>query len=168
MDAAMAVALGLVEAHAAGEDEVGAGEQRGLEIEQLARGPAEQRQLVHVVVDAQIAVQMARERHGHRGVVPEDARLRRLASEKILDEVALLENDVVRIEALRELRDRDRDSLRPDAQIEVRDDARLEPRLFDEQDAVVPRGAVQEVLRPLPDEIPAQMREADQKTGSSV
>ena len=76
MHVAMPVALGLVEAHAAREDEIGAGEQIVLESDHSLRGAAEKRQFVHVVVDAQIAFEMAREGDRHRRVVPENPRRR--------------------------------------------------------------------------------------------
>ena len=72
------------------------------------------------------------------------------------------------VEPLGQHRNRDGDALRAGAQVHVRRDAGLEDRLLDHQDAVMLRGAAQEVLRTLPHEIPAQVREADQEGRSGV
>jgi hypothetical protein len=43
-----------------------------------------------------------------------------------------------------------------------------EDRLFDDQDVVLLRGAAEKVLRPLPDEVPSKMGEADEERTSGV
>jgi len=42
-------------------------------------------------------------------------------------------------------------------------DARLEERLFDDQNIVMLGGTAEQMLRTLPDEIPPQMRETDEE-----
>ena len=68
----VAVLLGLVEARAAGEDEVGLGDQFLLQVEQHGRRETEFRQLVHAVIDDDVGVDAARERQHHRRVIPGD------------------------------------------------------------------------------------------------
>ena len=60
MDAVVAVLLRFVEARAASEDEVGAVDKLLLKVEQLFRGEAELRKLVHAVVDDDAGVEMPR------------------------------------------------------------------------------------------------------------
>ena len=165
---AVPVPLRLVEAHAAGEDDVGAPEQLGLVVDHLLRGAAEKRELVHVVVDAQIAFEMARERHRHRRVIPKDARRFRLAGEKAVDQAALPRGHVALAQALGQDRRRDGDAAGTFRHVHARPRALLEERLFDLQHAIMLGGAAQQMLRALPDEVPAKMGEADEQWGGSV
>ena len=166
---AMPIALGLVEAHAAGEDEVGARENSSFsQRDQLLRCAAEKRELVHVVVDAEIAFEMARERQRHRRVVPKDARRFRLAGEKAVDQAALPRGHVALAQALGQDRRRDGDAAGTFRHVHARPRALLEERLLDLQHAIMLGGAAQEMLRALPDEVPAKMGEADEQWGGSV
>src|SRR3712207_2239099 len=105
---------------------------------------------------------MAHESHRHWRVVPEQARTA-CAAEERLDEAPLLEGNIALVKPIRKHRHRDRHSWRALVQLHVRADARSENRLLDEHDAIVLRGASHEVLRTLPDEVPPQMREANQR-----
>ncbi len=67
------------------------------------------------------------------------------------------------VEALRQHRDGDRDALRTLAHVHVGHDPRLEDRLLDDEHLEVLCGAAEKMLRALPDEVPAQMGEADQQ-----
>ena len=71
VDVAVAVALGFVQAVAAGEDEIGTREQPRFAVEQSGVGEAERRQFVHAVVDDRSGVHMLCEREHHRRVEPE-------------------------------------------------------------------------------------------------
>jgi len=166
--AVVPIALGLVEAHAAGEDEIGTGEQCAFQIEQFAGGAAEQRQLVHVVVDAQVALEMAREGHRHGSVVPEDARAARVGRKQVFDEFALFENHVRMIKPFGQHRHGDRDALRPLGDVQMGRDARLEDGFLDDENPELLRGSAQKMLRPLPHEIPPQMRKADEHRRSGI
>ena len=118
--AVVAAALGFVETHAAGEDEIGLREQLLLQREQFLRSAPEGRQLIHVVVDAQVAFEMARERQRHRRVVPEDAARLWLAGKQLADQLALRPDHVLR--ALRQNRNGDDDPAGPVADLDMRVD----------------------------------------------
>ena len=147
----------------AGEDDVGAGEQRGLHVHEALAGASEGRELVHVVVDDEIRIEMAREGERHRRVVPEDARALVLAGEQPVDEAAQSGEPVGRGQAFRQHGQGDRDAARPVAEIQAGRDPFLEHGFFELDDAVVLGGSAEEMLGALPNEIPAEMRETKQK-----
>ena len=65
--------LRLVERTAAGEDEIGLGEQAALCLLHLVRCASEFGELVHAVVDDERGLQLIDEAHHHRRIKPEDA-----------------------------------------------------------------------------------------------
>ena len=124
---------------------------------------AEEGQLVHVVVDAQVAFQVAREGERHRRIIPEHPGIGGLAADQAFDQVVLLGDHVLMGQAFRQDRHGDGHTLGPVADIHVRLGAGLEDRLFDDQHVVVLGGSAEEVLRTLPDEIPSKVREANKE-----
>ena len=163
MDLGMAAALRLVEAVAAGEDQVGMRDQLGLQREQLRRGEAEVRQLVHAVVDGAARRQVARESEHHRRVIPAHIGLAG-ARDEIVEERAAGRLGRVGGEAVRQQR-RDRLAAAVGGGLVTQHGPldRLEQRLLPEQHAIVLRQPRHQVLRPLEDEIPAQVRETDEQ-----
>src|SRR5215203_7383234 len=93
MDVAMPPPLGFVEALAAGEHQVGTGKHLSLQCEQPRRGAFERRQLVHVVVNAQIRLQMAAERQREWRVVPSRERAGLHSGQKLVEQSALQPRD---------------------------------------------------------------------------
>ncbi len=157
------VALGLVQAWAAGDDEVGALQQRGLALAHLARRALECRELVHAVVDDRARRELAEHRQRHRRVEPDE-----IVVDQVVGEVAgdhrLERRELVVVEAPvldRRVRAQHLDSLARRRALEIGGAARVH-RLLDEDDVVVARQPRQQVLRPLEDELPTQVREDDE------
>ena len=86
-----------------------------------------------------------------------------LAGEKAVDQAALPRGHVALAQALGQDRRRDGDATLTFRHVHARPRAFLEERLFDLQHAIVLRGAAQEVLRALPDEVPAQVAVDDDR-----
>ena len=78
MHAGMPVLLGLVEAHAARENEIGMLEQTSLHERQKHGRVLERGEFVHAIIDLGTRGQVRAERHCHRRVVPKDGRIARL------------------------------------------------------------------------------------------
>jgi hypothetical protein len=158
----MPVLLRLVEAVAAGEDDVGRFEQLALELEQQRRGELEIGELVHAVVDGGHRLDLPREVQHHRRVVP--AHDRSLLAGQIDFEQRPEQRIPVglgdRFGQLR--RHHDHAGLGAGTDVERRLVALAGDRLFPEDDPVIPGEAAHEVLRPLKDEIPPEVRETDQ------
>jgi hypothetical protein len=86
MDRASEVALGLVEAGAAREHEVGAGQELRLEDRQYRGSVREAAQLVHAVVHDCHGLDVMGPAQGDRGVVPEDRCLDTLGGKHLAQE----------------------------------------------------------------------------------
>jgi len=164
VDIGVAAALGLVEAEAAREHQVGPAEQLPLEVQQTRRGAAEGRQLVHVVVDGEVAAALAGEGQRHRRVVPEGPVLAPHPVEEAVEQGALGRDGLGGAAPLGQAGHRHRDAARAGRQVEDRVAAALDDRLFEHHDPVAGGRPGEQVLGPLPDEIPSQMREAEQQT----
>ena len=157
------VLLGPVQAGPAGEHQVRLLEQHVLALHQLARRVLEERQLVHAVVDDPARLQLGGQRHGHRRVEPDPVvgDLRRL--HRFGDE-ALQHRDVVVVEAGGRRR-----HVRPPHLHPIGGREPLQPllglahhRLFDEDHSPALGQTGQQVLRPLVDEVPAEVGKDEQ------
>jgi len=87
--------LGLVEARAAGENEVGAFQQRCFPPAQLGRGSQKERQLVHAVIDHERGIDGVQERLGHRRVHPADRAQDPLGPDESTEELRRRRENVV-------------------------------------------------------------------------
>ena len=120
MHVAMPVTLGFVEALASGKNEIRPREQIALQRDHRVRCAAEERKLVHVVIDAEIAFEIAREGERHRRVVPENPRHRGLASNQPLDQIVLFGDDILLGKPFGQDRNGDGYSLRTVAEFDLR------------------------------------------------
>ncbi len=163
MDIGVAAALGLIEAVAAGEDQVRLGQELAFEIHQLRRREAEVRQLVHAVVDDAGRRKMPGEVQHHRCVVPADQRTLPLRQEPI-QQLAQFRGLLGGAQALREHRlGDDHAMLGVDADFEPRARVPLPHRLFPVDHHAVPREAAHQVLGALEDEVPTQVGKANDR-----
>ena len=164
VDVVVAGALVLVQAVAAGEHDVRALEERPLAPDERRWRAVEQRQLVHAVVDDGARLHVVREGDRHRRVVPEHGIRRRQLADQPIDHLAL-----------ERLGGRRR---RPGGQVWLRDQHAGLGLVEDELGLAVPehgfliedhpavtRASTHEVLRPLVDEPPTQVRQAQDGLG---
>jgi hypothetical protein len=155
------LSLGLVEAVAAGEDDVGAREELFLATAQRGRRAQEPRQLVHAVVDHERRLEVAADLLRHRRVEPEQRRAHALARQKPAHELAL---DLLgaRLAVLARQARREHAHARVDrGHVERRRGVVVERGLLDEEDAPPLGASGHQMLRTLKDEVPAEMRQAD-------
>src|SRR4051794_17691658 len=157
MDAWMAMSLRLVQAMAAGEDQIRATKELLLIVEELPRRKGERGELIHAIEDRSDRLEMPAERHGHRRVVPEGVVIDLPGTDQLIKEPTLLVDDFVSLKAIRQPGHHDREAVRPGADLEPRG-AVVEHGLFDEEDSSCLRTTAQEMLRPLVDEVPTEMR----------
>ena len=87
-DVRIGIALGFVEARPAGDDEIGALQQRGLALAHLARRALERGELVHAVVDDRARIQSLQERQRHRRVEPHAIPVEAFTAHRIAHELA--------------------------------------------------------------------------------
>ena len=170
VDVGVTVLLRFEQARPAGEDDVGLVQQLLLEIEQLGRGEAEFRQLVHRVIDGDVGFEVPREGQHHRRVIPgyEAAADRGGMRIEQAPERGLAR---VRRACPREMRDDDPDvgKMLGFADPEVSGFARADVhRLFPVNDVHAAREAAHEVLRTLEHEVPPQVRKADECVGLRI
>src|SRR6185312_7236900 len=88
VDAGVPVALRLVEAVAAGEDEIGAPQELLLALEHDRRRATEGGELVHAVIDDGARLDMVGEGAAHRRVVPKDRPGDAVAGDEPVNEAA--------------------------------------------------------------------------------
>ena len=155
-------ALGLVQAVAAGEDDIGEAEQLLLERQQPGRRVLEIRQFVHAVVDGRRGLQMTRERQHHRRVIP--AQQRSALRHQHIVEQAFQHRLICRpVGIVGQLRhDHDHSGVRTHPGHEARRGGVAIFGLFPHHDVPVAREPRHQMLRALRHEIPAQMRKAQQ------
>jgi hypothetical protein len=161
VDARVLLALRLVETLPAGEDEVGAREQLALALAERRRRALEAGEFVHAVVDGRERFEVARPSDRHRRVVPEYVLVDSLVGEESVEQLALRALRLFRAQAFGQARDDDAQLVLAAAHVEARLALAVD-RLFDEVDAALAREAAQKMLRPLVDEIPTQVRKADE------
>jgi len=162
MDVWVPTLLGLEEAPAPGEDQVGPAKELILERAEPLGRVGERRELVHAVVDESERIERARERKRHGRIEPEHESLDEEVVEEapeqpLLDLVCLLG-----CASLRKLRDGDDDPLAQMSDVQVRSARGSENRLLHEEHTALARTAGEELLRTLPDEVPAEMGHADE------
>ena len=162
-DARVPAALGLVQAAATGEDQVGARQQVALQLDQPRRGAAEGGELIHAVIDGQVGMQMAGEFQRHRRVEPGNHRPPGLAGQQAIEQFPLGGDNGIRRQALRQQRHGDGNALGCLMGVQPGGDAGAEQRFLQEDHRMRPGGPRQQVLRPLEHEIPAQMGQAQQQ-----
>ena len=144
----------------AGEDDVGRLHQLRLAVHEAGRSAAKGRELVHAVVHDRHRVELAREVERHRRVVPEQV-ARAVAQQHPEQPLECLARGLPG-EALGQVRHDHEHALGGDRQPQVRRDARLEDGLLDEVHPLPAREAAHQVMGPLVDEVPAQVRQADE------
>ena len=158
VDVVVLDALCLVKAVAAGEDDIGGGEQVGLVPAQAFGGKAERRQFVHAVVDDRARPHMARDRPHLRGIEPQhrmgDAGQRQhLVQQARQRAVGFLGREGAG--------DARADGLDGGAgegvELQIRQVVIDRDRLFPEDHAAVGGEAADQVLRALQHEVPAQV-----------
>ena len=153
--------LGLVQAVAAGEDQIGRGEQLGFQRQQFGRREAEGGQFVHAVIDGACRADMARKAEHHRRVVPAD-RHGTFQRQKVVEQAAQCGVRILAGQAVGQMR-RD-DMERPGgAQGETRRVVAADDRLFPHHHPVGGGKPRHQMLRTLEHEIPAQVAEAQQQ-----
>ena len=160
----MPMPLGLVQAHTAGEDQVGTLDQGRLTVEQRPRRAEEERQLVHAVVDDQGRLDRVDERLGHGRVHPGDRLRDLLRGDQLLNhgEERLRRLSLGSARQVGKARTRDEHVVHRSAQLPTIPITVGGQRLFDVDHGVARGEAGQQVLRTLKDEVPPQMREHDQ------
>ena len=103
---------------------------------------------------------MIREPQGLGRVVPQDVARQAGPFEQIVEHLALSFDHLPGVEAARNVGHDDQDAV-----VHVDRDARylavVDHRLLDEEDAAIPGTTNHQMLRPLKDELPAQMAQAD-------
>src|SRR5581483_7673439 len=154
MHVGMMRALRFVEGLSAGEHDVCFSEELTLELAQLRRRASERRELVHAVVYDSTWMQMMRIRQRHRRVVPEHEILHAMRAQRRLQQLALRRLLLFRI--LHALVEKGHPYLHAavaDSSVERRCIAVI-LRLLHVEHAALARGAAEEVLRTLKDEIP--------------
>ena len=159
----VALALGLVEAVAAGKDQVGAAHQLHFALDQLRWRAAKGREFVHAVVDDQVRCQMIGERQAHRRVVPEhqlaDAELLQVA----IEQLALHAGCILPLATGGQPWDQHLNAVLFRAHFQPGLGVLGRNGFFVEEHVVVAGEARHQVLRALVDEAPAQVREAQQR-----
>src|SRR5688500_3520962 len=150
--------LRLIKASAAGEHHICPLEQATLERDKSRRSAAKGRELVHIVVNTDFGPEMKREGKRHGRVVPEGQLAIRTAAQCIVYQLALQKSGGRRRASLGKHGNTHVNAGRFDPPIDPRLRLRIENGLFDKQYVIIRRGTRQEMLRALPDEIPAQMR----------
>jgi len=151
------IALGEIQAVAAGEDDIRASEERALGIAKAGWRTRECAELVHAVVHRCCRREVRAVAQRHRRVVPRDEARRPMRRQKEIDERL----DLVHPAPSRHVRRADDDP----GGIVPRLDAGLSDIgawFLDIENAARARSARQEVLRPLEHEVPSQMRETDE------
>ncbi len=157
MDVGMAVALSLIEAVAAGEDEVRFGKKFAFQLHQLRRSEAEVREFVHAVVDGAGGRQMPGEGQHHRGVVPADDRAFPV-SQQLIQQLAQLRSLFGLAQAFREHRGCDDDAVvRVDPDLQPRTGVAFQERLFPVDHQRAAGEAAHQVLGALEHEVPAKV-----------
>ena len=106
---------------------------------------------------------MSGEGHGRRRVVPEGWPSAAFLFQEAVEQDTLRRDHVLRPQPLGKMGHRDLDSPRPGRDVQYWLGARSELWLFENHHPIASGRPAQEMLRPLPDEIPAQMRETDEQ-----
>ena len=159
----MLLALGLIEAHAAGKNDVGLVEEQPLALAQLGGRAQEAAELVHAVVDRRLRAQLIGKAERHWGVIPADVVLDPLGLHEIPEELAL---HIVGVTGAGQVGTEHPElgllvhHLKRRGAVAVV--VRVEPGLFPEEDAAILGAAGKQVLGALRDKMPAQMTEAEQ------
>ncbi len=162
MDVGVPVALGLVEAVAASEDNVGRGEQLAFEFDELRRRETEVRQLVHAVVHGATGAEMPGELEHHRGVVPTNQALGPALDQEAIEQTSELLRLIFPSQTFGQHGRGDHHpmfAIHPHFQSGLR--AGLQPRLLPIDHQAVAREPAHQVLRALKDEVPAQVGETN-------
>ncbi len=165
VDVRVAVFAGGVEARAAAEDDVGAGERGGLAGGHLGRGVGEERELVHRIDDQHVGTEALGERKRERRVEPRVAAAQSVGFHETVDEGGEVRH-LRRRESGRVLDGRSR----PQNRHAVGRRGALPVgalctyhRLLDEHDRTVGGEPREQVLRALVDEVPTKVREDDER-----
>ena len=164
VDVGVTVLLRLIEAVAAGEDDVGGVDQLLLEGKELRRGEAEIGELVHAVVDGAGRLHVPREGQHHRRVIPTDERPL-LAGQEGVEQGLQSRFALVFREGLGERRGDD-DDIGLGAGANTQSRLHLGERSFrllPENHPPVAGEAAHQMLGPLKYKVPPQVRETDQR-----
>jgi hypothetical protein len=159
-------ALRLVEAHPAGEDEIGPAQERGLHAHQLRRRAEEQAQLVHAVVDHETRRYRVQDRFGHGRVDPGHWTRDLLGPSQVAQQPGSGGLDLCSRPAgqRREPRAGDQHVLGRAAQHPAVGLGAAVDRFLHEEDSSLAGETREQLLRTLIDEIPPQVGESDDRT----
>ena len=164
MDVVVAGALRLPDRPAAGEDDIGRGQERGLARDQLGRGKAERRQLVHAVIDDRRGLDMGGDGPEHRGVEPQHRAADAGQPEHLVEQPRQRLFLLGRRPAVGDAgADRLDGGALEGVELEIGQVVAGGDRLFPEEHPAMGGEAADQVLRALVDEIPAQVGKADDR-----
>jgi hypothetical protein len=170
MNVAVVALLAREQLIAAREDDVGCTKQRRLARRQVRRCEPEVRELVHAVVDDGDGVELPEHcGRDHRRIEPMNSMVEAAGEQRMLTERALqvrqyrraLRIDVQLLRVIQHRHDAHDVRIRfahCDARL-----ASVRQRLFDEGDAMMSGEPDEDLLRPLPDEVPAQVAMSDDR-----
>ncbi|RYG68648.1 hypothetical protein EON77_15320 [bacterium] len=160
----MTLALGLVEAEAPREDDVGPVQKRGLQGEEPRIGELEVREFVHAVVDDRRRRDVAGEGEHHGRVEPEYRRRREAGLDQQGEQIAQPRLPLRLAPPVRQARtDRDHAVVGERVIFEIGQRMIAGDVFFEEEDPPAGREAAHEMLRPLDHEVPTQVGEADDR-----
>jgi hypothetical protein len=163
MHAGVAIAFRFIQRVAAGEDQIGAIQQFLLAHREIRGRAGKRRQLVHTVVHDGLGTHTADERQRTRRVEPQQRRIDRARGDELVHQTAQRPFRGAGIgRRRRQVRHHHVDAV-AERHLEARR-RRVEDRFFDIKHAPRARKAHHQVLGTLKDEIPTQMREAEQIT----
>ena len=164
VDVAVEFALGLEEAVPAREDRVGPGDQRRLALAQPRVGEAEGGELVHAVVDDRRGAEMIGEAQHHRRVEPQHRIGGHRGGDEHVEQLAQPRLDLRRIPPVRHARpEHDHVIIGEGMVLEIGERVIAGDVLFPEEHPPFRGEPLHQMLRPLRDEIPPQVRKADQR-----
>jgi hypothetical protein len=162
MDVRMQMALDLEKAHAAGEDDIRAGKQGLLKPDSFRRRAAERRKLVHAVVHDQRGADVVGKLQCQWCEVVQEGSPYPLGREQPVEQSLLCRIRLGPGKGIRHARHHDLDPALDGMRFEPGLDRVCGDRLLDKEHPVRPSKTRHQMLRTLVDEVPTEMREANQ------
>ena len=164
----MPLALGFVQAVAAGEDEVGLRDQPLLERKQFGRRTLEVGEFVHAIIDDAVGRDMLRKRQHHRGIIPPKHGFRGAPAHDFTEKDSQRRGLLDQVEPGREVRrQHDHAALLAGGDVDARR-GRVVDRLLPEQHVPFASEAAHQMLGTLEDEVPSKMTEAEQRASDAL